>query len=296
MILNGQRKTDVEIDAKTRLTGLLGSPVAHSLSPVMHNTAFQCLGIPYCYMAFDVPERALKTAVNGLKSLNARGWNVTMPDKTAMCALVDQCSPAAAIIGAVNTVVNEGGILTGHVTDGSGFMKMLKENRVAVAGETVVLCGAGGAARAVAVQAALDGVKQLMIFNRSESKAAALADTVNRNTPCRAEAYALADQKTLQTSLLDAALLINGTKLGMAPETETSIIDTPQWLRPDMAVADLVYHPRETRLLKMARSRGCQTLGGLGMLLFQGAQAFELWTGRAMPVSVVAKQVFHMEV
>lgn len=280
------------IDGKTQLIGLLGSPVAHSLSPAIHNTAFDLMGLNYRYLNFDVDESHLKTAVDGLKTLGARGWNLTMPDKTAMAALCDELSPAAKIIGAVNTVVNDDGRLIGHITDGAGFTAMLTDAGVVFQSQKVIICGAGGAARAVAIQLALDGAKTVVIFNRTLAKAQKLADTINVQTGGNAEAYALSDEKAFKEQLAEATLLINGTKLGMAPDTDSCVMTDASLLRPELTVADFVYHPLETKLLKTAKARGCRTLDGIGMLIWQGALAFKFWTGKDMPVADVRKRVF----
>jgi len=288
----GLRHLEMEISGRTGLIGLLGSPVAHSLSPAMHNEAFRINGLDYVYLAFDVGEGDLEQAVAGLKAMGARGWNLTMPDKTRMAELCDELSPAARIIGAVNTVVNDDGRLTGHITDGTGFMAMLAEQGVTLAGEKMVICGAGGAARAVAVQAALDGLGEIVIVNRSVEKAAEVAASICDHTDCAARALPLADGAAFARELEDAAILVNGTKLGMAPHPETCVVADPAVLRPGMTVADLVYNPRQTRLLTVAAERGCRAVGGLGMLLWQGAHAFRLWTGQDMPVEAVKRKVF----
>ena len=281
-----------QITGKTGLICLLGSPVAHSVSPAMHNEAFGLLGLDYVYLAFDVDEEGLPAAVAGLKAVGARGWNLTMPDKTAMVELLNELSPAAKIVGAVNTVVNEDGRLVGHTTDGSGYMAMLAEAGVDITGKKLVMAGAGGAARAIAAQAALDGVAELAIFNRSVAKAEKIADDLNRSTDCKASAYALADIGTLRKELSDAAVFVNATKIGMAPDIGASVItdDTLFGSRP--VVTDIIYEPRQTALLKRAQDCGCRTINGMGMLLWQGAHAFELWTGRKMPVDSIREKYF----
>lgn len=280
------------IDGATRLIGLLGSPVAHSKSPAIHNAAFAATGVNAAYLAFEVAPEKLAAAAAGLVALGAAGWNVTMPHKTAMAALCDALSPAARIVGAVNTVVVQDGRLTGHITDGSGFTAALVDRGFDPAGKQVALFGAGGAARAVAVQLALDGAAQLTIFNRTAAKARVLAETIVAETGCAARAYALDDAGALRAAVAEADLVINGTKLGMAPRPETCVLPDARWLARRPVVADFVYHPVQTRLLAMAAEAGCPTLDGLAMLLWQGAQAFALWTGRPMPVAAVRAAVF----
>lgn len=280
------------IDGATRLIGLLGSPVAHSKSPAIHNAAFAATGVNAAYLAFEVAPEKLEAAAAGLVALGAAGWNVTMPHKTAMAALCDELSPAARIVGAVNTVVVRDGRLTGHITDGSGFTAALTDRGFDPAGKQVALFGAGGAARAAAVQLALDGAAQLAIFNRTAAKARILAETIAAETGCAARAYALDDAGALRAAVTEADLVINGTKLGMAPHPETCVLPDARWLARRPVVADFVYNPLQTRLLAMAAKAGCPTLDGLAMLLWQGAQAFALWTGRPMPVAAVRAQVF----
>lgn len=282
----------VEISGKTQLICLLGSPVAHSVSPAMHNLAFSLLGLDYAYLAFDVGEAQLSEAVKGLKLLNARGWNLTMPDKTRMCELVDELSPASKLMEAVNTVVNDNGVLKGYTTDGSGYMRMLRESGVDMIKKKMVLAGAGGAARAIAIQAALDGVREIVIFNRSLDKAVKIADDINTHTRCSASAYSISDTTQLGRELQDAAVFTNATQIGMAPHLDTSVIEDKNLLHPGLVVSDIVYNPRKTKLLKMAEEQGCKTVGGLGMLLWQGADAFKLWTGLEMPVREVQNKYF----
>ncbi len=279
----------------TKLTGLLGSPVSHSISPLMHNEAFRLLGLDFAYLCFDVKEDSMEKAVEGLRTLGARGWNCTMPDKQKMCELSDQLSPAARMIGAVNTVVNENGVLTGHNTDGVGYMMAVKEAGYDIIGKNMTLLGAGGAATAIAVQAALDGVSRLNLFNRkgrSWEHAVKLADTINANTSCQVQLYDLADEAALRDSILESAILTNGTSVGMAPNDSACILSDTSFLEPGLIVSDIIYNPRETRLLKLAKERGCSTFNGLYMLLFQGAEAFRLWTGKEMPVSEIKALYF----
>ncbi len=285
----------MNITGHTGLTGLLGRPVAHSISPMMHNEAFRLLGLNYAYLCFDVGEEELDTAVNGLRALGARGWNCTMPDKQRMCLLCDRLSPAAQMTGAVNTVVNENGILTGHNTDGVGYLMAAREAGFDLTGKEMTLLGAGGAATAIAVQAALDGVRVLHLFNRrgrSWAHAQALTDAVNTQTDCRAELYDLEDQKALAAALGQSDILTNATSVGMAPHEEDCILKDASLLRPELIVSDIIYNPRKTRLLQLAESAGCPAFNGLYMLLFQGAEAFRLWTGQDMPVNAIKAKYF----
>lgn len=284
-----------EITGHTVLTGLLGSPVAHSISPMMHNEAFRQLDLDYVYLAFDVPREQLKVAVDGLKALGVRGFNLTMPHKTEMAGLCDRLSPAAALVGAVNTVVNDGGVLTGHTTDGVGYMRAAKDAGFDLAGKTMTLLGAGGAATAIMVQAALDGMKEIRVFNRKSptyDRAQALIEKINAATHCHVTLHDLTDSDDLGESILTSHILTNSTNVGMAPDTEGCLIGDTAILHPDLIVSDIIYNPEETRLMNLAQMRGCPTFNGLYMLLYQGAEAFRIWTGMDMPIPVIKEKYF----
>lgn len=283
------------ITGTTRLTGLLGSPVAHSISPLMHNEAFRLLELDYVYLCFEATERDLPEAVRALKSLNARGFNCTMPAKQPMCALADHLSPAAELMGAVNTVVIDNGVLTGHNTDGIGYMSAARDAGYDPVGKKMTLLGAGGAATAIAVQAALDGVTELSLFNRrgrSWTHAQQLADSLNAKTSCHVSLFDLADRSSLKKELADSFLLTNATSVGMEPHPDKSPLADPDVLPQGLAVSDIIYYPRRTLLLSQAAERGCPTFNGMYMLLYQGAEAFRLWTGKDMPVDVIKEKYF----
>ena len=284
-----------EITGHTKLTGLLGSPVAHSKSPLMHNEAFKELGLDYVYLCFDVPENNLKTAFEGLKKLNVAGFNCTMPDKTLICELVDELSPAASMIGAVNTVVNDNGKYIGHNTDGIGYMQSVKDAGYNIIGENMTLLGAGGAASSILVQAALDGVKSINVFSLKDrfwGKAEKMVDAVNNNTDCNVTLYELGNDSELADSIANSRILTNATSVGMAPNTDNCIIPDKSMLSKDLIVSDIIYNPMETKLIKMAKEQGCNTFNGLYMLLYQGAEAFKIWTGKDMPVEHIKKLYF----
>ena len=278
-----------------KLTGLLGSPVAHSKSPLMHNEAFKELGLNYVYLCFDVPENNLKVAYEGLKKLNVAGFNCTMPDKTLICELVDELSPAASMIGAVNTVVNKDGKFIGHNTDGIGYMQSVKDAGFDIIGDTMTLLGAGGAASSIFVQAALDGVKNINVFSikdRFWEKAEKMVDAVNSKTDCNAKLIELGNDDVLGESIEKSQILTNATSVGMAPNVDGCIIPDKKMLREDLIVSDVIYNPMETKLLRMAKEQGCQTFNGLYMLLYQGAEAFKIWTGKDMPVEHIKELYF----
>lgn len=285
-----------EITGHTKLTGLLGSPVTHSISPLMHNESFRMLGLDYVYLCFDVPEDNLETVFNGLKKLNIAGFNCTMPDKTRICQLVDELSPAASMIGAVNTVVNDNGKFIGHNTDGIGYMQSVKDAGYDITGSTMTLLGAGGAASSIFVQAALDGVKNINIFSikdRFWEKAERMVEAVNKNTDCTARLMELGDDALLADSIADSQILTNATSVGMAPNVDGCIVSDNSMLPEGLIVSDVIYNPMETKLLKMAKERGCKTFNGMYMLLYQGAEAFKIWTGREMPVEHIKKLYFN---
>lgn len=284
-----------DITGNTRLTGLLGSPVAHSLSPQMHNEAFRHLDLDYVYLAFDVKTENMETATNGLRELNVRGFNVTMPCKSIMAKLCDNLSLAAQISGSVNTVVNDNGIFTGHTTDGIGYMKSLQHAGYNIIGKKMTLLGAGGAATAVLVQAALDGVAEISVFNRKGPSYERMIQTLTRlkeHTSCKVSLYDLEDETALKREINDSIILTNGTSVGMAPNIEQSIITDNTLFHKDLIVSDIIYNPRETKLLRLAKERECKTCNGLYMLLYQGAEAFKLWTGQDMPVALIKDKFF----
>lgn len=284
-----------EITGKTVLTGLLGSPVAHSISPLMHNKSFQMLGLDYVYLAFDVQPENLKTAVAGLKAMNARGYNLTMPHKNLICEYLDSLSPASQLSNSVNTVVNDNGKLIGHTTDGIGYMRAVEDAGFDIIGEKMTLLGAGGASSSVLVQAALDGVKEIDVFNRRGAnfeRAQELIDRLTKETTCKISLYDIADEKTLTNSISESKILTNGTSVGMHPNTDGCLIENQDVFHEQLIVSDLIYNPRETKLMKLAKERGAKTFNGLYMLLYQGAASFELWTSEKMPVEQIKALYF----
>ncbi|MDE6312560.1 MAG: shikimate dehydrogenase [Lachnospiraceae bacterium] len=284
-----------EITGHTILTGLLGSPVAHSISPMMHNESFRQLDLDYVYLCFDVGTDNLKTAVEGMKAMGVKGFNCTMPDKNLMCELADELSPAAKMIGAVNTVLNENGKLTGYNTDGIGYMQAVKDAGHDIIGKKMTLLGAGGAATAVCVQAALDGVAEINVFSIRDQffeRAQKMVDSINRNTKCKASLYDFEDETLLKQSIDDSHILTNATSVGMAPKTDACIIKDKSFFHEGLIVSDVIYNPRETRLIQMAKESGCAAFNGLYMLLYQGAEAFKIWTGRDMPVEIIKEKYF----
>ena len=282
------------ITGHTELIGLMAYPIRHSSSPAMHNAAFAKLGLDYAYLAFEVDNDSLEGAVQGIRSLKLVGSNVSMPNKTVVHKYLDKLSPAAEMCGAVNTIVNEDGVLTGHITDGTGYMMSLKDNGVDVIGKKMTIVGAGGAATAIEIQAALDGVAEISIFNRKDEFWANAEETVrkiNEKTNCKAQLFDLADLDKLKEEIASSYLFTNATGMGMKPLEGKTYIPNKSFLRPDLIVSDVVYYPRETELLRMAKEVGCKTMNGLGMMLFQGAAAFKMWTGEDMPIEYMKEKL-----
>ena len=287
---------EARIDGHTQLFGLFGSPVGHSGSPVMYNYTFARLGINAAYLAFDVQIDQLTAVIQAVRTLNFGGFNVTMPCKTAIAQYLDELSPAAKLIGAVNTVVVKDGKLIGNNTDGVGFVHNLRENGVDITGKKIVLLGAGGAATAIACQTALDGAAEIAIFNRKDEFFANAEHTVEKITAadlkCKVSVTDLADDAALKAAIAQADILVNATKVGMKPLDGQSLIKK-EYLRPELVVADTVYNPKETQMIKDAQEAGCKAaVGGIGMLLWQGVAAFKLFTGKDMPHEEVFEKFF----
>ncbi len=281
------------ISGTTTLYGLLGYPAKHSISPLMHNTAFAALSLDCRYLAFEVAPENLTAAVQGLRALGAGGFNLTMPHKKAILPLLDDLSEAAALCGSVNTVVNRDGKLTGHTTDGIGYVHALEEAGFPLKGAQVALLGGGGAAESVLTQLALEDVSRIFVFKRNNAtfqRTAAFAEKVSAHTHTPVTVCAMEDTALLQETLQHTHLLINATNVGMAPSEGQSLVP-PEALHPGLFVSDLIYHPKKTRLLTDAAEVGCPVMNGLPMLLHQGAEAFRIWTGEKMPIDLVKKAI-----
>jgi shikimate dehydrogenase len=258
------------INADTRICCLIGDPVGHSLSPLIHNAGYQALGINYAYIPFRVSD--IRGAIEGIRALGIRGASVTIPHKTKVLKYLDKLDPLAEKIGAVNTIVNEDGVLTGYNTDGDGAIQALEET-TALEGKKVILIGSGGAASAIAFGLKAKGAK-LVVLNRTEDKAKRLAKKVN--------AEGSGDLNRL-AEISSADILINATPVGMLPKTDQTVIPK-DLLHNRLTVFDIVYNPGETRLIAEARERGCAIVYGYKMLLYQAEKQFELFTGRQAPL------------
>ncbi len=275
------------ITGHTELIGLIAHPIRHSSSPAMHNEAFAYLGLDYAYLAFEVDKDALEDAVKGIRALGMVGCNVSMPNKTAVIKYLDHLSPVSQLVGAVNTIINKDGVLTGTITDGIGFLMALKDNQVEYEGKKMTIAGCGGAATAVQIQAALEGVREISIFNIRDQFWESGVETVrkiNEKTNCKAVLYDFDDPELLRREIADSHILVNATGLGMKPLEGRTWLPDQSFLHSDLVVVDTIYSPPQTKLLQMAKEVGCKTMNGMGMLFFQGAAAFELWTGQKMPV------------
>ena len=278
------------ITGHTELIGLIATPIRHSSSPRMHNEAFAKLGLDYAYLAFEVGNEELEDTIKGFRAMKVRGSNVSMPNKTVVHKYLDKLSDAAEMCGAVNTIVNDDGVLTGHITDGIGYMSGLKDAGIDIIGKKMTIVGAGGAATAIQVQAALDGVKEISIYNRKDEfyeRAQKTVKDINEKTNCKATLYDLEDLDKLKEEIASSYIFTNATGMGMKPLEGQTYIPDKSFLREDLIVTDVVYAPAETALLKMAKEVGCKTLNGFPMMLFQGAAAFKLWTNQDMPIEHV---------
>ena len=275
----------MDINAHTQFCGLIGNPVEHSLSPAIHNAAFQKLGLNFVYLAFRV--EAIGDAIKGLRSLgNFRGASVTIPHKVSAVSFLDSLEPTARHIGAINTIVAEGGILKGYNTDAIGALRALRESDVALKGRQVVMLGSGGAARAIAFALGAEtGIDRLTILGIDEQERTVLVRDLRLKVGMAVQ-ESLLDESMLRKVLPDTHVLIHCTPMGMSPKVhQTSVPAT--LLHPGLTVMDIVYNPRDTQLLKDAKAAGCRVIPGLEMFLHQAAAQFELWTNQAAPADVM---------
>ena len=260
------------INGKTKVLCLIGKPVKHSLSPIIHNVALNDLNLNYVYVAFEIEENQLENAIKGIKALGIKGANVTMPYKTEVFKYLDELSEDAKEIGAVNTILNEDGVLKGYNTDGIGALRAL-EKFTELDDKKVILLGAGGAAKAIAVTISKK-ISEITILNRTERKAVEIALKL-KEKGFNAKALKL-NSKNLRNEIKSAHILINATSVGMN-SNESPV--PKHLLKPGLVVFDIVYSPLETKLLKNAREKDCITIDGLWMLIYQGAESFKIWTG-----------------
>ncbi len=275
----------MDINAQTRFCGVIGNPVEHSLSPAIHNAAFQKLELNFVYLAWRVEHIA--DAIRGLRALgNFRGASVTIPHKVAAVPLLDEVEPTARHIGAINTIVFDGGKMSGYNTDATGALRALREGGARLSGQRVVMLGSGGAARAIAFALATEGaVERLDLLGIDDNERKALAGDLASKTAMAVHDTQL-NEDSLKKVLPESSVLIHCTPIGMSPKVQDSCVPS-SLLHPGLTVMDIVYNPRETRLLKEAAAAGCRTIPGLEMFLHQAAAQFELWTNRPAPTAVM---------
>lgn len=284
-----------DITGHTRLLCLLGDPVSHSISPAMHNLSFETLNLDYVYLAFKTTIDEFENTVATLKQVGARGFNCTMPCKRIAAETCDELSPAAKFMNSVNTVVIEDGKLIGHNTDGVGYMRSVMDAGHDIIGKQMTLLGSGGASSAILAQAALDGLTNINLFARKGASWNVIEKQVNQinaETNCKVTLNEHADETALKKSIADSAILVNGSSVGMAPNTDGCLIPDTSFFHPELIVSDVIYNPRKTKLLTLAESAGLATFNGMYMLLYQGAEAFKIWTGQEMPVDLVKRELF----
>lgn len=287
------------LSGHTLLVSLIATPIRHSLSPKMHNESYAKLGLDYAYLAFEVGNEQLADAVQGIRALGIMGSNVSMPNKQAIIPYLDELDPVVELTGAVNTVVNVNGSghLKGYCTDGTGAVRSLREEGVEVKDQIITVAGAGGAGTAIEAQLALDGAKEIRIFNIDDhcyQNALDIAEKINTKTNSKATVHHLENKEEFYASIAESSIFIDATGVGMKPLEDECLIDDPAVIRPDLVVFDTVYSPLETKLLKFAKEHGAKkAINGIGMMLYQGAEAFKLHTGgHEMPVEYIRDTFF----
>ena len=280
--------SDRIISGRTRLCGVIGDPIEHTMSPAIHNAAFTKMGLDYLYVPFQVKPAGLCQAIDGMRALNIRGLNVTIPYKVTVIPFLDELDPLAERIGAVNTVTNDDGVLKGYNTDASGFLQALLKRGIKPKGKNVVILGAGGASRAISFILAERGA-HLFILNRQLKKAEELSSRLSTTFEKEVKALQLAAENLAQ--VLDGAdILVNATSVGMSPDINETPLPS-NLLKPGLIVVDIVYNPIKTRLLREAEEAGTETVSGVDMFVWQGALAFERWTGVKAPLELMRAEV-----
>ena len=282
--------SDRVISGRTRLCGVIGDPIEHTMSPAMHNAAFAKMGLDYWYVPFRVRKEELRQAIDGMRGLNIRGLNVTIPHKVTVIPFLDELDPLAEKIGAVNTIANDGGVLTGYNTDATGFLQALLERGIEPKGKNIAILGAGGASRAISFILAERGahlaiLNRLLELNWAEELAGRLSAIFN----IEVKALELVG-KNLDRVLQSADILVNATSVGMSPNINETPVSA-NLLRPGLIVVDIVYNPIKTRLLKEAEAAGAETVSGVDMFVWQAALAFERWTGIEAPLELMRQEI-----
>jgi shikimate dehydrogenase len=274
------------ISGKTRVCGVIGDPIEHTLSPAIHNAAFDHLKLDFVFLAFRVKAADLENAVQGMRGLGIHGLNVTMPHKSTVISFLDEVDPTVQFLGSANTILNKNGRLSGFNTDGVGALKALRENGTELSEKKVLLLGAGGAAKAIAFALAKE-VGELVILNRTSEKAKELAEALGRMFNKKVVGGSLSPD-AIAKNLRASDILINATSVGMKPHLSQSLV-APQWLKSNLVVMDIVYNPVETKLAKDAKAAGAKVISGVEMLIYQGAASFEIWTGGSAPIEVMRR-------
>jgi len=276
----------VNITSETKIYGLIGYPIKHSVSPQIHNAAFKTIGINAVYLTFEVKKEFLKKALDGVKALGIKGLNVTIPHKVNVIKYLNKLTYEANLIGAVNTILNEDGKLIGFNTDYTGVLKTFETYKIDLTNKKIVLLGAGGAAKAIAFAIA-EKASSLIILNRTKRKAVNLVKELNKKLKVNALGNSLTF-KALKNSLKDADILINATSVGMEPNVNQTLV-AKELLQKDMVVFDIIYNPLETKLLKEAREIGAKCINGVEMLVQQAAEAFKIWFKIEPPINEMRK-------
>lgn len=296
---NNFEKNLEKIDGRTKLVGLLATPIGHSLSPRMHNLGYTLKGLNYAYLAFEVGNETLEKTIEGFKAAGVAGFNVSMPNKMEVIKYLDELDNSAKYSGAVNTVVNRNGTLVGYNTDGLGYVKNLEDHGVDLKGKKVTLVGSGGVATPIAIQLTQSGISEISIFARNDNffhQAESNVQYINnemKDFGVKANIFPLEDKDAFRREVAESVLLANGTSLGMKPLEKLSIIDDAlDVLREGLVVSDVVYNPPKSKLLQQAEEGGATAINGLGMMLWQGALGFKLFTGEEMPREEIEKIMF----
>ena len=269
-----------EIDGKTKIIGIIGRSIENSLSPLIHNQIILKYSVNFYYLPFQTTETNLGKAIQGIKALNIRGVNITFPYKEKVIKFLDEVEESARRIGAVNTIVNNKGILTGYNTDVIGFKKSLQEDgKFAIKGEKAVILGAGGVARAVVYALLEEGIEGICIFNRTPEKAEKIKKDLSPFFPGSNINIFLLEEERLKDKIEEAHLLVNATSLGMPPKIDNTPLPDEKLFHPNLLVYDLIYYPAKTLFLRQAEKAGAKIINGLPMLVYQGIESFYLWTG-----------------
>jgi shikimate dehydrogenase len=279
---------DKMISGKTKICGIIGDPIEHTMSPEMQNAAFKATGSNYIYVPFRVDAAKLEKAIQGVRALNIRGFNITIPHKVSVIPFLDEIDSLAEMIGAVNTVVNSEGILKGYNTDASGFLKALDRENIDISGKKIAILGSGGAARAIAYSLSSKGAN-LTIISRNQSSAVDLAERLKVSFRTKIKTLEM-NEESINDSLAKADLFVNATSLGMMPKVGASPVPA-ELIKKGLVIFDIIYNPSKTKLLEESEKRGARGISGVEMLVCQGAEAFELWTGVKAPLEIMRTAV-----